>query len=54
LEIVNAQEFSLLGEGILTFAVLFFVIERKESPAQRARANGYFSVFEGKRTEIQL
>ena len=38
-------EFSLLGGGILTNGFLFFVIKRKESPAQRARANRFFCVF---------
>ena len=45
MEIANAPEYSLLGGGILTFAFLFFVIQRKESPAQRARANCFFDVF---------
>ena len=48
LEIVNAPEFSLLGGGILTNVFLFFVIKRKESPAQRARANRFFDVFSRK------
>ena len=45
LKIVKAPEYSLLGGGILTNVFLFFLIKRKESPAQRARANRFFSVF---------
>ena len=45
LEIAKAPEYSLLGGGILTNVFLFCLIKRKESPAQRARANRFFSVF---------
>ena len=45
MEIVKAPEYSLLGGGILTNVFLFSLIKRKESPAQRARASRFFSVF---------
>ena len=48
LEIVNAPEYSLLGGGILRFGFLFISIKRKESPAQRARANRFLKVFQRK------
>ena len=41
----ETQNIYILGGGTLTFAFLFVVIKRKESPAQRARANRFFCAF---------
>ena len=48
LEIANAPEYSLLGGGILRFGFLFLSIKKKESPAQRARANRFLDAFQRK------
>ena len=48
MEIANAPEYSLLGGGILRFGFLFLLIIKKESPAQRARANRFLHVFQRK------